>query len=197
MEVNELIYDFSALFRGEQKNFTQTDGSLKFENEQLHLKGEVTVPSFSDDIVCGKADFVGLAQVKADIIELVLDITTKLTVLCSRCSIETEKNEKISVTFILTNSDPLALSKAQNDNADVVYIDNGILDVDELVLQTVILSLPIRFLCKSDCKGLCPKCGADLNKNTCNCPTFKPDPRLAKLKDYLTKYENHTNEEVE
>lgn len=189
-----MIYDFSALFRGEQKSFADKDGSLRYENGQLHLKGIIDAASFSEDIVGGKVSFVGLAQAKADMIELQLDITAELTVVCSRCSINTEKNDKFTATFFLTNSETHIESL---DDIDVVYIENSILDVDELVRQTTILNFPMRFLCKKDCKGLCQKCGTDLNKNSCDCPTFEPDPRLAKLKDYLTKFENHTNEEVE
>ena len=202
MEVTDLIYDFSALFRGELKNFAKTDGSLRYENEQLWLKGSVDAASFSPDIVGGKVDYEGTAQVKTEMIELRFDISVELTVVCSRCSIETPKSDKFSATFFLTNSEPTAQSIHSSDDqssfdTDVIYIEDGILDIDELVQQTTILSFPMRFLCKKNCKGLCPKCGTDLNKNSCDCPTFEPDPRLAKLKDYLTKFENHTNEEVE
>ena len=195
LEVTDLIYDFSALFNGEQKNFASADGSVRCENGILYLKDKMDAASFSEDVVNGIVEYTGLASVKADMIELCLNISTCLTVICSRCSAETEKTNNISATFMLTNSDSRAPGPEQSD--EVIFIENGILDIDELVRQTVILNFPMRFLCSDDCKGLCPKCGTDLNKNSCNCPTFEPDPRLAKLKDYLTKHENHTNEEVE
>jgi uncharacterized protein len=40
----------------------------------------------------------------------------------------------------------------------------------------------LRLLCSEDCKGLCQKCGADLNHGKCNCPEHEPDPRWAALK---------------
>lgn len=58
-------------------------------------------------------------------------------------------------------------------------------DLDELLREDILLSLPTKVLCKSDCKGLCPMCGADLNNGPCGCK--KPvDPRLAVLQDLLS-----------
>ena len=47
------------------------------------------------------------------------------------------------------------------------------------------IELPFRLLCREDCKGLCPVCGANLNEMTCNCNTKQIDPRLEKLKMLL------------
>ena len=57
--------------------------------------------------------------------------------------------------------------------------------MDELVMTDVTLELPFQLLCREECKGLCPVCGADLNETTCNCNTKKVDPRLEKLKMLL------------
>ena len=71
--------------------------------------------------------------------------------------------------------------------ADVIIYPDGfvkVVDLDELVMEDSYLSFPTRFLCKVDCKGLCPYCGQALNEGDCGCR--KPvDPRLAALQELL------------
>ncbi len=68
------------------------------------------------------------------------------------------------------------------DEADtaVDYYAGGRLDVRAALVEQVLLGLPMKLLCSEDCRGLCPSCGADRNRETCGCgpPT---DPRLAPL----------------
>jgi uncharacterized protein len=55
------------------------------------------------------------------------------------------------------------------------------LDADELVREQILLALPARLLCREECKGLCPGCGADLNSEPCTCTRDEVDPRWAAL----------------
>ena len=60
--------------------------------------------------------------------------------------------------------------------------------VDSIIEQTLDFNLPHKVLCNEDCEGLCPECGANLNKETCSCSETASDedfidPRFAKLKD--------------
>ncbi|WP_077367386.1 YceD family protein [Anaerosalibacter sp. Marseille-P3206] len=66
---------------------------------------------------------------------------------------------------------------------DVINYEGEILDLTEHIMNAIVLSLPMKSLCSEDCKGLCPKCGKDLNKGKCDCTIEEIDPRLAKLKD--------------
>jgi uncharacterized protein len=68
---------------------------------------------------------------------------------------------------------------------EIVYFEGDLLDVADQVRQTVLLSVPMRALCKEDCRGLCGICGCDLNLSSCGCSEPPPDPRwdaLRKLK---------------
>lgn len=60
------------------------------------------------------------------------------------------------------------------------------LDLSLAVRDDMLLSLPIQALCQPDCRGLCPTCGINLNRETCACQTDDIDPRLARLRDLLT-----------
>ena len=69
------------------------------------------------------------------------------------------------------SADDLALSTYEGDQ----------IDVTPLVYEQAILALPTRPLCAETCRGLCPRCGANLNEGDCGCPVESPDPRLAVL----------------
>ena len=58
-------------------------------------------------------------------------------------------------------------------------------DLTSLMQETIVTELPLRLLCKEDCKGLCPKCGTDLNLGSCSCEHKEIDPRLAGLADFF------------
>ena len=66
-----------------------------------------------------------------------------------------------------------------------IHLDCSRCDIFPRVHESVLLELPIRFLCREDCKGLCSVCGADLNEKDCGCPEKEPDPRWQGLKKLL------------
>ena len=66
------------------------------------------------------------------------------------------------------------------------FIEEDKLDTMPLVREQVELNLPMRALCKEDCAGICPRCGANRNETDCDCEESEPDPRwsaLQQLKD--------------
>jgi uncharacterized protein len=62
---------------------------------------------------------------------------------------------------------------------------NGILDITEALREQILLELPMRPLCKPDCRGLCIECGKNLNEGPCDCEKNTIDPRLMGLKELL------------
>ena len=52
----------------------------------------------------------------------------------------------------------------------------------------ILMNWPMQVLCKEDCKGLCPSCGANLNLTTCDCDSTDLDPRMAKIRDVFSKF---------
>ena len=67
---------------------------------------------------------------------------------------------------------------------DLGYYSNDQLDINEIVKEQVLLSVPMKPLCRNDCAGLCPVCGKDLNEGACNCRKEELDPRLAPLAQF-------------
>jgi uncharacterized protein len=73
------------------------------------------------------------------------------------------------------------------DQAETVYFEGEMLDIAEQVRQTVLLSAPMRSLCREDCRGLCGGCGADLNVDKCRCAGPSADSRWDLLRGWKPK----------
>ena len=78
----------------------------------------------------------------------------------------------------------------RKEDLEVGFYDGLRLDVDLVVLEQIELSLPMKFLCRVDCKGLCPECGANLNDGKCDCKKEAADPRLAVLLEFKKRMED-------
>jgi DUF177 domain-containing protein len=74
-----------------------------------------------------------------------------------------------------------------DEDLATAYYREGLLDVTDLLREQFQLVLPMKPLCAEDCRGLCPECGANLNRTTCGCAPKWEDPRLAPLKGLLNR----------
>ena len=63
------------------------------------------------------------------------------------------------------------------------FMEGYQLNMEDLVRNECFMNLPVKVLCRPDCKGICMRCGKDLNDGECGCDTFVPDPRMARIKD--------------
>lgn len=99
-------------------------------------------------------------------------IKTVLILTCSRCLEKYESPIEIDISEEVLKSDM--------DDRDELFID-------EIIVDNIILSLPIKTLCSENCKGICPHCGQNLNEGECDCEVESIDPRLEKLKDFYEK----------
>ena len=104
-------------------------------------------------------------------------VRTSKQFICDRCLAEGER--EIALDF----SEDYA--KTPGDTDEAVLYDGDAIILDDLVRDTLLVAEPLRELCKSDCKGLCPVCGQNLNEGQCDCDTFVADPRLAALESLL------------
>ena len=76
------------------------------------------------------------------------------------------------------------------EDPDQYVFEASSIDLTDAIRDALTLELPLRVLCKEDCKGLCPKCGVNLNTGSCSCPkgTGKPNPFEA-LKSIVENHE--------
>ena len=116
---------------------------------------------------------------KASVVNLELKITYEYEASCDRCG------ELKTAVYESCISRALAVSIEGEESDTIITVEDMKFDVDEFVFSEVYLSLPMKHLCKEDCKGLCPMCGKNLNFGECDCQSDDIDPRLAKLKELL------------
>ena len=76
-------------------------------------------------------------------------------------------------------------ASADNIENDAFVYDSDVIDITEPLREGLLLAEPMQALCKPDCRGLCPVCGADLNDGDCGCDRLTVDPRLAALKQFI------------
>jgi DUF177 domain-containing protein len=75
----------------------------------------------------------------------------------------------------------------EEDDLSTAFYENDEIDLGQLMREQFYLSLPMKPLCSEACRGLCPQCGMNLNRGTCDCKPDWHDPRLAALKELRTK----------
>lgn len=69
-----------------------------------------------------------------------------------------------------------------------IYLDAYNLDADRLICNELLVSLPMRILCREDCKGICNRCGTNLNLRTCTCDTRELDPRMSVIQEIFNQF---------
>ena len=110
---------------------------------------------------------------------------------CSRCLEPTvyPLEEQFTEEFTrLHGSTPEASGDTEEpEGEDILYFSGDVLDLAEYLRQSFLLSQPLKILCRDDCRGLCPGCGVDRNKEECSCKVDKIDPRLRVLEGYKKK----------
>ena len=147
----------------------------KFNMPQFKFEGDIIKP-------VGYCDVVGRILADSDILILNAEVKVNLEIICSRCldtfiyPIDIDIEERFT-----TNS------KSEDEEAIVVIDD--VLDITEIVETSIISTLPIKRVCKDDCKGLCQECGCNLNFNTCSCNKEDVDIRFEALKGFFDNKE--------
>lgn len=116
----------------------------------------------------------------AGILELTLNARSTLDAVCDRCGKAFVQEKDVLFACMLAEE----LQNEEND--EIVLLEDGMVDVGDLARTAFILDMDTKTLCSEDCKGLCPRCGADLNLGPCSCKK-ETDPRLAVLAKLLEK----------
>ena len=104
----------------------------------------------------------------------------KISYVCSRCLAPCVRSVSGRLNALFSE-DPLTV---QEDEVDIRRLDGDNICLDGLIMSSISFDMPMQPLCREDCRGLCPICGADLNKKACTCREDQIDPRWEKLKNF-------------
>lgn len=112
------------------------------------------------------------------LVEAELKLTAAIP--CDRCLREVEQPFDLHAACEVVSPER-ADAEALEEQA--AFMEGYELNIDSLIDNEILISWPMKVLCRPDCKGLCPVCGKDLNSGACGCDTFVPDPRMAAIMD--------------
>ncbi len=147
-------------------------GEIELIDENIELPGPVRIKG----------------EVRRDGVEIIATgvIEADASINCTRCMTPVE--HKLSVPFDVKYLSAEAAAERESDELDASELDAAVIPEDGLELadlarEQIVLSVPMQFFCKPDCKGLCTICGGNRNLIDCNCGEKEIDPRWAALKD--------------
>lgn len=158
--------DLSKILEQEGAEIDQT---WPLEASQVHFEPETYDITEKSDI---QVKMVHTGKRKAKI-SAAMSMTLKMT--CDRCLMP------VNVSLNLQPEIEVDYEHPEDGLDELPYVKGYMLDLDGFIMDETYVSLPMKVLCREDCKGLCMKCGKNLNKGECGCDTFVPDPRMARI----------------
>ncbi|HET9405615.1 MAG TPA: DUF177 domain-containing protein [Candidatus Sulfotelmatobacter sp.] len=120
-------------------------------------------------------------------------VATNLEANCARCLDPVRQDVKRDFDLLYrplgadAGRDELSVTDAE---AEIGYYQGEGLLLEDVLREQVLLALPLRVICREDCKGLCPHCGKNLNQDRCSCGAPMQDPRWDALKEIRERLEH-------
>ena len=145
------------------------------ENESLSVHEDIVFPDMQENFREPVSADITVRN-RAGVAGLEADVGLDYYCECDRCLKPLKKH------FVFQFSHILIAEIREDESDDYIQAPDYKLDTVSLLRDDILLELPSKFLCKESCKGLCPKCGKNLNEGSCSCVMHEPDPRLAVLK---------------
>ncbi len=171
--------DIRALTADEQR-------TLDIDYEMPLTGGDIPLPPPEDMILASLAHVKGSIVNVAGCLHADVTVSVAYTAACARCLTEVKGMHTFSFERHIVPAGQFAgLDEDVSD--EYLPVEDGMLDMDEAIGEALVLSLPLRILCREDCAGLCHKCGKNLNAGACDCAEGEIDPRMAPLQALLEK----------
>ncbi len=119
-------------------------------------------------------------------VEIEADIEVTLCIPCDRCLEDVENLIKINISKEVDLSE--SAEERQESLDDIDYIDGVSFDAEKFAYGEILVNLPMKVLCSESCKGICNRCGTNLNHGNCGCDTTELDPRMAKAMEVFNSF---------
>ena len=118
------------------------------------------------------------------IVAINYQIDARFTARCARCDEITAQEINIAGEKYLADKGD-ENDKDKEDDESFYIIEFNTIELDNFAIEFLELEVPIRYLCDEECKGLCPKCGKNLNEEDCNCPKKEKNPAFKVLDNFF------------
>jgi uncharacterized protein len=168
----------------------ETIGEAGIEND-VSISPEIMAEVFKDmDLAVDKPfhiHYVAEREGESDTVHVSVDVEGELQAACARClePIGHKVDLHLETDYIPAEPDMAGNLEGERVSSEIGYYRKSI-HIGEYIISELVLALPLRYICNEECKGLCPGCGVNLNREECHCET-PVDPRLQKLKDLKEK----------
>ena len=167
-----MFFDITPILNGE------TD-KMDFAFDYLPERDGVVAALFPDIVFEAPVSAVGYVRNRAGYMFIHADASLIYKTACARCADPVEGKMNFSFEKDIANGG------VDEESDDYIFVKNQKIDLSEPLEEELLLVLPAKTLCREDCRGLCPKCGKNLNLGDCDCEKSQGDPRLAILKTLL------------
>ncbi len=124
----------------------------------------------------------GTVRNTAGVLVMTGSLHTTIHGVCDRCASDFDRFVEFPLDVVLVTE----LTNEENEDEWVFPLEGDSADLEDIVRTVFVLNLDSKLLCKEDCKGMCCRCGKNLNDGPCNCQK-ELDPRFAALKQLLEK----------
>ena len=124
----------------------------------------------------------GTVRNTAGVLVMTGSIHTTIHGICDRCAGDFDQEVDLPIDVVLVTE----FANEENEDERVFPLEGDSADLDDIVRTVFVLNMDSKLLCKPDCKGLCCRCGKNLNRESCTCQK-ELDPRFAALKQLLEK----------
>ena len=145
--------------------------ALKNPGQEFPFEADAVMPEMEvlgDPVRFENISVTGTVVGTSETVSVKAEVRADVESLCARC------REQV-VRPIVAEMDAEFSRVPDSENPDLYAFEGTNVDLSQAISDALILALPFRFLCKEDCKGLCPKCGANLNAGSCSCPKEDDD----------------------
>lgn len=170
-----MLINLSKLLSGDQETLT----------EQVTVEMENFTSSLGVFPVAAKTSFpLTIRKVDTDKFLIEGETAVTLEVPCDRCL------EPVAVEIPLVIRREWDKNISDEDSEEESLIVGYNLDTEQLIYCEILVNWPMKTLCTEACKGICKKCGTNLNHGSCTCDTVELDPRMAKIRDIFNNSKN-------
>lgn len=155
--------------------------SLSGRQETRDYEAEISFDTFDDGRSCypvveKQPVRLRITKIGEKRLSLLAEVSFCLSMPCDRCL------EPVTVPFSYEVSREADFGEEAREE-EQAYIEGYVLDVDVLIRDELFVHMPMKILCREDCRGICNRCGANLNHGDCGCDRTEPDPRMAAIRD--------------
>lgn len=182
-----MILDLSDMFADNMRSARPSDGGVS-QTAGRKYTARLEMDTFDLGRVCypiqDKSSIdLSVSRLDRNKVHIEGDVSLDLVIPCDRCLVDTVQKIEFRLDRDIDFED-------EDGEEDTSFVEGHTIDVDGMLFPEILVNMPTKGLCKADCKGICKVCGTNLNRGTCECDTFVPDPRMAAISDIFAEFSN-------